>query len=67
MYKNRYVLNGNIRFDGSNLFGSNPKYRYLPLWSVSGKWIMNNEGFLRDVESSITLLCELLTVCAEIS
>ena len=50
MYKNRYVLNGNIRFDGSNLFGSNPKYRYLPLWSVSGKWIMNNEGFLRDVE-----------------
>lgn len=48
MYANRYVINANIRFDGSNLFGSNPKYRYLPLWSVSGKWIINNEAFLRD-------------------
>ena len=50
MYKNRYVLNGNIRFDGSNLFGSNPKYRYLPLWSVSGKWTINEEDFLRNTE-----------------
>lgn len=46
MYKDRYVINANIRFDGSNLFGSNPKYRYLPLWSVSGKWIVSNEAFL---------------------
>lgn len=50
MYKNRYVLNGNIRFDGSNLFGSNPKYRYLPLWSVSGKWTINEEDFLKNAE-----------------
>lgn len=48
MYDNRYVLNANIRFDGSNLFGSNPKYRYLPLWSVSGRWIISNESFLSD-------------------
>ena len=50
MYDNRYVLNANIRFDGSNLFGSNPKYRYLPLWSVSGRWIISNEPFLSDNE-----------------
>lgn len=50
MYKDRYVINGNIRFDGSNLFGSNPKYRYLPLWSVSGKWIISNEHFLSGSE-----------------
>lgn len=49
MLKNRYVINGNIRFDGSNLFGSNPKYRYLPLWSVSGKWILSNENFMQNV------------------
>lgn len=48
MYKERYVVNANIRFDGSNLFGSNPRYRYLPLWSVSGKWITSNENFLAD-------------------
>lgn len=46
MFKNRYVINANIRFDGSNLFGSNPKYRYLPLWSVSAKWTISNENFL---------------------
>ena len=50
MYGDRYVLNANIRFDGSNLFGSNPKYRYLPLWSVSGRWIISNESFLSDNE-----------------
>ena len=44
------MINGNIRFDGSNLFGSNPKYRYLPLWSVSGKWIISNEHFLSGSE-----------------
>ncbi|MCT1525098.1 SusC/RagA family TonB-linked outer membrane protein [Sphingobacterium hotanense] len=48
MLDNKYVINANVRFDGSNLFGSNPKYRYLPLWSVSGKWIISNEDFLKD-------------------
>ncbi|WP_405609117.1 SusC/RagA family TonB-linked outer membrane protein [Polaribacter sp. Asnod1-A03] len=47
MYKNKYVINANIRFDGSNLFGSNPDYRYLPLWSVSGKWHIDQEPFLQ--------------------
>ena len=50
MYLDRYVVNANIRFDGSNLFGSNPEYRYLPLWSVSGKWIIKNESFLTEKE-----------------
>ena len=48
-FKNRYVINGNIRSDGANKFGSNPKYRWLPTWSVAGKWIASSENFLRDV------------------
>lgn len=48
-YGNRYVLNANIRSDGSNKFGSNPKYRWLPTWSVAGKWILSNEKFMQDV------------------
>lgn len=32
---NRYTVGGSIRFDGSDLFGVNKKYRYLPLYSVS--------------------------------
>lgn len=48
VYKNRYVLNGNIRSDGSNKFGSNPDYRWLPTWSVAGKWIISNENFMQN-------------------
>lgn len=47
-YKDKFVLNGNLRMDGSNQFGSNPKYRFLPIWSVSGKYTLSNENFLKD-------------------
>ena len=45
-YNNRYVINANIRSDGANKFGSNPKYRWLPTWSVAGKWILSSEPFM---------------------
>ena len=45
-YANRYVINANIRSDGANKFGSNPKYRWLPTWSVAGKWILSSEPFM---------------------
>ena len=47
-YDSRYIINGNIRWDGSNKLGRNPKYRYLPVWSLAGKWIISNEEFLQD-------------------
>lgn len=49
-FDDRYVLNGNIRSDGSNKFGSNPKYRWLPTWSVAGKWIISNEKFMKNLD-----------------
>ena len=48
-FDNRYVLNANIRSDGANKFGSNPKYRWLPTWSIAGKWIASNETFVKDL------------------
>ena len=45
-YNRRYVLNFNIRSDGANKFGSNPKYRWLPTWSVAGKWYISDEPYL---------------------
>ncbi|MCP9611169.1 SusC/RagA family TonB-linked outer membrane protein [Coprobacter tertius] len=48
-YDNRYTAFGSVRFDGSNLFGVDPKYRYLPLWSASAAWNINREEFLQDV------------------
>lgn len=43
---NRYTIGGSIRFDGSDLFGVDKKYRYLPLYSVSGLWRVSQEPFM---------------------
>lgn len=48
-YKSRYILNGNIRADGSNKFGQDRSTRFLPIWSVSARWNIMNEPFLENV------------------
>ncbi|NKI26998.1 SusC/RagA family TonB-linked outer membrane protein [Arenibacter sp. 6A1] len=47
-YDRKYTLFGSVRYDGSNLFGVDPKYKYLPLWSTAGSWLVSEEEFLRD-------------------
>ncbi len=49
-YKNTYSLTGSIRIDQSNLFGTNPKYKYKPLWSVGTAWNIHKENFMRNVD-----------------
>ncbi|MDY7396755.1 SusC/RagA family TonB-linked outer membrane protein [Aureibaculum sp. 2210JD6-5] len=44
-YKRRYTASGSIRVDQSNLFGTNPKFRYKPLWSAGLAWNVSNEPF----------------------
>ncbi len=46
-YDNKYVLHGSIRIDQSNLFGTDPKYRYKPFWSVGTKWRITEEDFFQ--------------------
>lgn len=48
-YKSRYTVSGSIRIDQSNLFGTDPKYRYRPLWSTGASWNMTNEDFMSSV------------------
>src|SRR5690606_2835824 len=38
-----------IRVDQSNLFGTNPKYKYKPLWSLGAAWSLHNEEFMRNL------------------
>lgn len=45
----KYTIFASLRYDGSNLFGVDPKYRYLPLWSVSGAWNASREKFLKEI------------------
>ena len=44
----RYTLGGSVRFDGSDLFGVDKKYRFLPLYSFSGLWRASDEPWLRE-------------------
>ena len=46
-YNNLYIINFNIRGDGSNKFGQDKSARFLPIWSISGRWNLANESFLR--------------------
>lgn len=45
-YKDRYLLTGTFRADGSNKFGTNNKYGYFP--SGAFKWNISNESFMKD-------------------
>jgi len=48
-YDNRYIANFNIRTDGSNKFGQDKSTKFLPIWSVSGRWNVHNEEFFKSV------------------
>ncbi len=54
-YDDRYSLNANVRADGSNKFGQDPKYRFLPVWSVSSRWNIHNESWFAANENINTL------------
>ncbi|MTG97029.1 MULTISPECIES: SusC/RagA family TonB-linked outer membrane protein [Myroides] len=49
-FDRKYTIFGSVRYDGSNLFGVDPKYKYVPLWAISGSWAVSNEKFMENVE-----------------
>ncbi|WP_294141438.1 SusC/RagA family TonB-linked outer membrane protein [uncultured Sanguibacteroides sp.] len=49
-YDDRYIANFNIRADGSNKFGQDKSVRFLPVWSLSGRWNIKNEKFMTNVK-----------------
>jgi TonB-linked SusC/RagA family outer membrane protein len=42
-FNQKYVLNANIRTDASNRFGQYSNHRFLPIWSLGGKWNIAEE------------------------
>lgn len=44
-YNTRYVFSFSTRTDQSNLFGTDPKYRFKPIWSAGFKWRIAEEPF----------------------
>ena len=48
-YKNKYMLEGIFRYDGSSRFAKN--HRWTPFWGVSGAWLLSSEEFMRNTSS----------------
>ncbi len=44
-FDNRYIVNFNMRSDGSNTFGQYEKYKFRPAWSTSARWNVHKESF----------------------
>lgn len=42
MYKGKYAVDANVRYDASSRFGSGS--RWAPFWSVGGRWNINREN-----------------------
>jgi TonB-linked SusC/RagA family outer membrane protein len=45
-FKDKYVITGSYRRDGSSVFGADHKYGNF--WSVGGTWNLNEEDFLKN-------------------
>lgn len=48
-YDRRYIINTNVRGDANNKLGQDKSARFLPIWSVSGRWNISDEYFMLDV------------------
>lgn len=47
-YKDRYVLNANMRQDASNRFGQDTNHQFNPTYSFGFSWRMAEEAFIRE-------------------
>lgn len=54
-FLDKYVISASGRYDGSNRQGEASSARWLPTWTVSGKWDLYMEKFMQDFNKSIDL------------
>lgn len=48
-FQQKYVINGTLRYDGSNLMGAARTARWLPTWTLSAAWNIDEEKFMENV------------------
>ncbi len=51
-YKNKYIISASARLDLTNFFGTDPKYRYKPTWSIGGTYKISEESFFSGLKST---------------
>ena len=47
-YDERYVFTASVRSDASNRFGQDSKSKFLPVWSLGGRWNVHNESWMQN-------------------
>ena len=47
-YKDKYIISGSFRNDGSSVFGANK--RYGNFWSIGGSWNIDREKFMDNIK-----------------
>ena len=55
-YKGRYILNGTVRYEGTNKLGKSRSARWLPTWNISGAWNAHEESFMKDLYPTVSHL-----------
>lgn len=55
-YKGKYIINGTVRYEGSNKLGKSRSSRWLPTWNVSGAWNVHEEKFFEDLKPTLSNL-----------
>ena len=51
-YKGKYLVEGNLRYDGSSKFPAHLRWRWYP--SVSAGWVISNENFMHDISNVLS-------------
>ena len=46
-FREKYILSGSLRWDGSNLFGVKTNQKGVPLWSIGSGWDIGAEEWFR--------------------
>lgn len=53
-YKDKYLMEGIFRYDGSSKFAEG--HKWSPFWAVSGAWVVSNEDFMENISETINFL-----------
>lgn len=55
-YQGRYIINGTMRYEGTNKLGKSMSARWLPTWNVSGAWNVHEEQFFDALSPALSNL-----------
>lgn len=51
-YKDKYLVEANLRYDGTSKFPAHLRWRWYP--SVSAGWVVSNENFMKDISNVLS-------------